>query len=285
VTLGQPVADAHDPRLDPFRDLQGTVRRRRSALHGRVPRAGAPGDMVLVEGEIPVGRLLSAGLPAHTILLTPAHRDALAPLLKAAAARGAEVLLADHALLEAVTGLRRDRGCFALAPRPAFAPAPDPALLEALRARGRSTLLVAERVTDPANLGALLRNARAFGVDLLLCDEHGADPLDPRAVRASAGHVFTLPLCVPPDLAAAAAALRDALGGQLVAATTSQQAVPVERFLRPAHLLLAVGFEGEGLSARLLAAADAQVTVPLTGGVDSLNVAAATAVLLHALAH
>jgi tRNA G18 (ribose-2'-O)-methylase SpoU len=280
---GETVTDPLDPRLLPLRDLQAGVRRRRAALGGRVPRAGPAADPVVVEGEIPVGRLLAAGWAADTILVTPAHREALAPLLDAAAARGARVLLADHALLRAVTGLRRDLGCYAVAPRPDFPAAPPAALLEALRARGRSTLVVAERVTDPTNLGALVRNARAFGADLLLADERGADPLDPRAVRTSAGQVFALPLCVPPDLPAAAAALRDALGGRLVAATTSPDAEPVERFRRPAHLLLALGFEGEGLSARLLAAADARVTVPLAGGVDSLNVAAASAVLLHAL--
>jgi tRNA G18 (ribose-2'-O)-methylase SpoU len=279
----EPVAGPLDARLDPFRDLQAAVRRRRAALGGRVPRAGSAADPVVVEGEIPVGRLLAAGWPADTILVTPAHRDALLPLLEAAIARGARVLLADHALLRAVTGLRRDLGCYACSPRPALPAAPPHGLLAALRARGRSTVVLAERVTDPTNLGALVRNARAFGADLLLADERGADPLDPRAVRTSAGQVFALPLCVPPDLPAAAAALREALDARLVAATTSPAAEPVERFRRPAHLLLALGFEGEGLSARLLAAADAQVTVRLAGGVDSLNVAAASAVLLHAL--
>lgn len=275
------LTDPRDPRLDPFRDLAAAVRRRRAALAGRVPRAGD--DLVVVEGEIPVGRLLAAGWEARTVLATPAHRATLAPLLDPAVARGTGLLLADHALIEAVTGLRHDRGCFALAPRPRWPSAPPPELLDALRARGRGTVLLAERITDPANLGALVRNARAFGADLLACDVHGADPLDPRAVRTSAGQVFALPLCVPEDLAALAGALREALGARLAAAITGPSAVPLERWRRPAQLLLAVGSEGEGLSPRLRALADVELTIPLAGGVDSLNVAAATAVLLHAL--
>jgi TrmH RNA methyltransferase len=102
-------------------------------------------------------------------------------------------------------------------------------------------------------------------------------------VRASAGHVFELPIVVPGDLTAAAVALRRALGGRLLAATTRRDATPLASCRRHDHLLLAVGTEGEGLSSALLEVADEQVTVLLDGGVDSLNVAAATAVLLAGL--
>ena len=280
---GESVADPGDPRLAPFRDRLAAVRRRRSAHAGRVPRTAGPDELLVVEGAIPVSRMLAAGWEARTLLLTPSHRDALAPLLAAAQARGALVLVGSRELLALVTGLQSDRGCFATVARPRWPPRPEPELLAALAARGRSLAVVAERVTDPANLGALIRNARAFGADLLLCDAQGADPLDPRAVRASAGQVFELPLCVPDALLPGVLALREALGARLVAATTDPGATPLERFRRPPHLLLAVGTEGEGLSPELLAAADERVTIPLAAGVDSLNVAAATAVLLHAL--
>jgi tRNA G18 (ribose-2'-O)-methylase SpoU len=280
---GEAVADPGDPRLQPFRDLQAAVRRRRTADQGRVPRAAGPDELLVVEGKIPVGRMLAAGWEARTVLLTASHLDALAPLLAAAQAHGTLVLVGTRDLLAQVTGLQSDRGCFATVARPRWPPRPTRELLAALAARDRSLTLLAERVTDPANLGALVRNARAFGVDLLLCDAQGADPLDPRAVRASAGQVFELPLVVPDALLTGALALREALGARLVAATTGSDAVPLERFRRPPHLLLAVGTEGEGLSAGLLAAADDRVTIPLEGGVDSLNVAAATAVLLAAL--
>ena len=280
---GELVADPGDPRLWPFRDLQAAVRRRRTADEGRVPRAAGPDELLVVEGAIPVGRMLAAGWEARTVLLTASHRDALLPLLATAQARGALVLVGTRELLAQVTGLSSDRGCFATVARPRWPPRPEPARLLALATRGRSLTVLAERVTDPANLGALIRNARAFGADQALCDAQGADPLDPRAVRASAGQVFELPLVVPATLLAGALALREALGAQLVAATTGSDAVPLDRFRRPPHLLLAVGTEGEGLSRELLAAADERVTIPLLGGVDSLNVAAATAVLLHAL--
>jgi tRNA G18 (ribose-2'-O)-methylase SpoU len=146
---------------------------------------------------------------------------------------------------------------------------------------------VAERVSDGANLGALARNAWSLGADGLVADAAGADLYARKTIRASAGHVFELNTLVCRDLAAAARALADALGGRLAAAVAARgreaAAIPIGSYPRPAHLVVALGNEASGLSARLLAAADDRITIPLVRGADSLNVAAASAVLLWAL--
>ena len=278
----EPVADPADPRLAPFRDLVGAIRRRRAARAVRDPDAVESGDaeLVLVEGRRPIERLLAAGW--ELVVLALPDGDPGDPLA-AAAPPGARVLGVPREVLRAVTGLPSYRACVAAArPRP-WPAHPDPTLLGQLRRRGRSTIVLAERVTDPTNLGALVRNARAFGVDLLVADARGADPTDARAVRTSAGHVFSLPIVVARDLPATARALRAELGAGLFAAVVEPGAEPLGTRPRPPHLLLAVGTEDAGLSPALRAAADARITIPMARDVDSLNVAAAAAVLLHAL--
>lgn len=250
-----------DPRVAPYRDLKGRARD-----PGRDP------GRFVVEGELAVVRVLESALEVESVLTTPSRLERLAPHL-----RGRPALVVAPALLDRVAGVDLHRGCLALARRPARAPLalPPPAT-------ARSTVVVAQGLADPVNVGALARDARAFGVDLLVVEGKGADPYSPRAVRASMGLVFSQPLALSDDLAADVARLR-AQGRRVVAATLSPRATPLPRFARPPHLALLVGNEGEGLRADLLALADDEVTIPMAPGADSLNVAAAAAVFLYAL--
>jgi tRNA G18 (ribose-2'-O)-methylase SpoU len=142
--------------------------------------------------------------------------------------------------------------------------------------------LIVQGLADPANLGSIVRSARAFAVDLVVLDRRGADPLSRRAIRGSMGHVFAQPLALADDLEAATEVLRRA-GAGVWAATVGADAVALNAVSRPPRLALLVGNEGAGLPAPLRARADREVTIPLAPAVDSLGVAAATAVLLHAL--
>ncbi|HBP21816.1 MAG TPA: rRNA methyltransferase, partial [Planctomycetes bacterium] len=188
------------------------------------------------------------------------------------------------AVLREVVGYDLHRGCVACAPRPAELPLP----LGELAERGRLRILVAEGLSDPANIGALLRNARAFAADLVLLDPKGGDPLEPRAIRAAVGNTFVVPWRRV-DLPRALSELRAALPGlELLAATVGPKATPLHarslnQLSPPARLAVLVGNEGAGLSAELLDLADGEVTIPIDPAADSLNVAAASALLLYAL--
>lgn len=171
----------------------------------------------------------------------------------------------------------------ALPTSPAIGPVVGAASLDAALAGPAWTVLLVQGLADPANLGSILRSARAFAVDLVLLDPRGADPLARRAVRAAMGHVFAQPLALAHDLAGAAGLMRTR-GAGVWAATVGPRARPLDAVSRPDRLLLMVGNEGIGLPEGLRAAADVEVTIPLAAAVDSLGVAAATAVLLHALA-
>jgi len=287
----QPIDDPDDPRLDRFRGL--------------LDRGDRPDpDCFFVESETAVARLLaSPHFTTLAVLGTQAHLQRLAPPCPA--------YLVTRERLRAVLGFDLHRGVVACAARPpqlsphlslsttcaigpvlgAIPPVPEAsslppvpeASLSAALARPRWTVLLVQGLADPANLGSILRSARAFGVDLVLLDRRGADPLSRRAARSSMGHVFTQPLALVDDLLAAIDHLKNARGAAVWAATVGPRARPLGRLPRPDRLALLVGNEGVGLPAALCARADAEVTIPIAPEVDSLGVAAATAILLHAL--
>lgn len=271
----QAIDDPGDPRLDPFRGL--------------IARGDRPDPAhCFVESETAVARLLaSPHFEALAVLGTAAHLQRLAPRCPA--------YLVTRELLRAVLGFDLHRGVIACAARPPQL-APDLSLttcpigpvlgassLAAALARPRWTALLVQGLADPANLGSILRSARAFAVDLVLLDRRGADPLSRRAVRAAMGHVFAQPLALTADLPAALDHLRAELGAAIWAATLGPRARPLGSLPRPDRLVLLVGNEGLGLPAELCDRADAELTIPIAPEVDSLGVAAATAILLHAL--
>lgn len=263
------IDDPGDPRLRPFAQLP----RRRREQDGE--------GTVVVEGEIAVVRALASDHPVQALLVTPAHRARLGEAIPAAV----PVYEGDAALVRAVVGFDFHRGCLALMPRPA--PAPLEAIVAGIveaSPPGPIRVLVAEGLADPANLGAVIRNARAFGVALVL-HGRGADPWSRRAIRAAMGLSLSLPVVGCEDLPAAVDRVRRALGpsARAVAAVVQPEAVPLFDYHPAGRAIVMVGNEGAGLSAPLRARADDAVTIPLSPGVDSLNVAAATAVLLWSL--
>jgi tRNA G18 (ribose-2'-O)-methylase SpoU len=270
------VSDREDPRLRPFADLP---RRGPGGGEGR-GEGESKGDTIVVEGELAVARALESDYPVRAVLLTPQHRARLGTAIP----EDVLVLEASAPLVREVVGFPFHRGCVAVMDRPrALLPSELHERVAAWPA-GPRRVLVAEHLADPANLGAVIRNARAFGVDLLL-HGRGADPWSRRAIRAAMGLGFSLPVVTCDDLPAAVVAVRQALGprARTVAAIVQPGAVPLPDYRAPERMVLLVGNEGLGLSEPLRALADDAVTIPLATGVDSLNVAAATAVLLWSL--
>lgn len=152
-----------------------------------------------------------------------------------------------------------------------------PFRLEELPAGKHPTLVLAHRVQDPGNVGAIVRTADAAGADGVVTTPETANPFGPKAVRGAMGSLFRLPVVTACPLAAAAAWCRDH-GLPVIAAHLKGESLG-RVDLRPPFALL-VGREGEGLAAEDLAQADRRLTVPIRRGVDSLNVGAATAVIL-----
>ena len=250
------ITDAADLRLADFRDL--------TDADVRPDRRG----IVIAEGLHVVERLLASPYRTRAVVGVPARIEALRAAL---AGRGVAAYEVDKWLLSDVVGFRVTRGVLASADRPAPR---DPADLVA----GAQRLAVLEALNDFENVGALFRNAAALGVDAVLLDPRCADPLYRRSVRVSMGHVLQVPFAVLPE--PLSSGLPDLLAGVTVlAATPDPGAVEIRDVAPPRRWAVLLGAEGPGLSAAALAGADLRVRIPMAGGVDSLNVATAAAVL------
>lgn len=140
----------------------------------------------------------------------------------------------------------------------------------------RAVALVAAGVADPGNLGTLIRTAAALGAAAVVAARGTVEPTNPKAVRATAGALFRVPVLLGEvgDL--------KAMGFSVFVADA--RGTPVSAWnARPARLALAVGNEPRGVDAAVRSLADGAVGIPLEGGVESLNVAVAAGILLHAL--
>lgn len=267
--MGQRVAvtDPDDPLLADFVALGDPATRR------RVERAGG---YYVVEGIVAIERLLA--LPrwhVRGLALLPKVADRLASRL---ADVDAPVAVADEQVLRAVVGFDIHRGALASVDRPEPVDASDLIPSSGL-------LVVAESVNDHENLGALYRNAAAFGVRAVLLDPTCADPFYRRSVRVSLGNVLAVPTGRLLPLPAGLGELHR-LGVTTVALTpgVGQALRDLRRSaLPPGPVAVVVGAEGAGLTDATLAAATHRVGIPMAAGVDSLNVSTATAVALHHL--
>ncbi|HVH97095.1 MAG TPA: RNA methyltransferase [Enhygromyxa sp.] len=248
-----------DPRLEPYRAL----------------RPG-PGRFI-VEGALAVERLLGSGIEVESIVCTPRQRGRLV------VPDGVPVIELRKPQIAELAGFDFHRGVLACAKRPATRVGLSEEQRSRLCGRERLRIVVAEQLADPRNLGAVVRNVAAFSGDLLVVDARGADPYSRLAIRAGVGNVFRMPIVVSDDLPRTVAELSRELRAEVIAATP-QGAVELGHFRVPKRLVLLVGNEGAGLSEPLLELAAHRVRIPVAAESDSINVAAATAVLLYAFA-
>lgn len=256
------VTSADDLRLADYRDLRDVqLRRSLEAEHG----------LFLAEGEKVVRRAVEGGHAVRSFLMAPRWLDGLSDVL---ATTDAPCFVVSEQLAEEVTGFHVHRGALASLHR-----RPLPAVEEVLA--GARTVVVLEDVVDHTNVGAIFRSAAAMGVDALLLSPRCADPLYRRAVKVAMGAVFNLPWTRLPDWYDALPALSRA-GFTTVALTLADDAEPVEDAVRGVdRLALVLGTEGHGLSAHWSRGADRRAIIPMQAGVDSLNVAAASAVACY----
>lgn len=233
--------------------------------------------LYLAESAKVIGRALDAGHRMRSLLLTPRWVEDLGELVGRAVAEGAPVLVAAPAVVREMTGFHLHRGAIAAMHRPVL-PAPSQVLAGARR------VVVLEDIVDHTNVGAVFRSAAALGVDAVLVTPRCADPLYRRAVRVSMGTVFQVPWTRlerwPEDLT-----LLQEAGLTVAAMALAEDSVALDALEAdpPERLALVLGTEGDGLSPRTVADADLVVRIPMGGGVDSLNVAAASAVAFWAV--
>lgn len=264
------VDDPDDPRLRDYTGLTDVELRRR-----REPAEG----LFIAEGEKVIRRATHAGYEMRSMLLSAKWIDVMRDVIDEVPA---PVYAVAPDLAERVTGYHVHRGALASMQRKPL-PTVDDVLRTAGRQGGCRRIAVFEDMVDHANLGAAFRNAAALGVDAVLLSPRCADPLYRRAVKVSMGAVLQVPWTRletwPRDVE-----LLRAAGFTTAALCLSGRSITLDELAARHHerLALIFGTEGNGLTPEALMAADEHVRIPMDAGVDSLNVAAASAVAFYA---
>lgn len=266
MTVFVPVDDPGDPRLAVFRANE-------RGLANRVQRRSDAGEgLFMAEGDLVVERALAAGCVPVTALVDESRPPPVAHAL----ARLVTVYAGGERVRAMVTRLGVPSTVIAIFERPARTTVAD-------LAASASRLVLVEAVDNPANIGAIIRNAAGLGWDGLITDATSADPLARRSTRVSMGHAVVFPHARTPDVAGAIATLV-AAGFTVAALTPDPAATAIDAVAaelatgRADRLVVCMGAERVGLSEPALAAATVRVRIPMQAGVDSLNVAAATAI-------
>lgn len=256
------VSDPTDPRLADYRHLRDVhLRQSLESEHG----------LFLAEGEKVVRRATAAGFPVRSFLMAPRWLEGLADVMDAT---DAPCYVLPEALAEEVTGFHVHRGALA-----SLARTPLPSVGEVLE--GARTVVVCEDVVDHTNIGAVFRSAAALGMDAVLLAPRCVDPLYRRAVKVAMGAVFALPWTRLPDWHDALPLLGEH-GFTTVALTLAEDSVPIDEAVDGLDkVALVLGSEGHGLSPHWEQTADRRAIIPMRAGIDSLNVAAASAVACY----
>ena len=240
----------------------------------RVEEHERAGVVVATNAKV-VQRLLASRFPVVSALLTPAWLEQLEPMLRARP-EDICVYVAEKALLETITGYQVHQGALAVAKIPS--PSGFDVLLET---SPRPLLLAAvEGIASAENLGAVVRSCAAFGVHFLIVGETCGSPFQRRAVSGSMGTIFEQPVVQADNLVEKLASLRTR-GVRCLAAHPRPDAKKLGAVNLRGDCCLVFGAEGPGLSEAALAACDDMVEIPMPSHMNSLNVAAATAVFLY----
>ena len=261
------ITDFHAPELDPYARL--TQHQLRNRLE---PEKG----IFIAESPKVIDRALDAGYKPVSLLME--RKQITGPAAGILSRCGdAPVYTADREMLAELTGFELTRGVLCAFRRPAPRP------VEELCKNARR-VAVLEGIVDSTNVGAIFRSAAALNMDAVLINPSCCDPLCRRAVRVSMGTVFQVPWGqlgeTPADWPEKGMDILHSLGFKTAAMALSDRSVSIddEQLAKEPKLAIVLGTEGDGLAADTIASCDYTVKIPMSHGVDSLNVAAASAV-------
>lgn len=261
------ITDFHAPELDPYARLTQNQLRNRLELEKGI---------FIAESPKVIDRALDAGYKPVSLLME--RKQITGPAAGILSRCGdAPVYTADRELLAELTGFELTRGVLCAFRRPAPRP------VEELCKNARR-VAVLEGIVDSTNVGAIFRSAAALNMDAVLINPSCCDPLCRRAVRVSMGTVFQVPWGqlgeTPADWPEKGMDILHSLGFKTAAMALSDRSVSIddEQLAKEPKLAIVLGTEGDGLAAGTIASCDYTVKIPMSHGVDSLNVAAASAV-------
>ena len=262
------IHDFSDPALDVYARL---------TENQLLNRADPDNALFVAESPLVIGRALDAGCEPVSFLMERQHTQGKGREILARCCQDIPVYTADESVLTQLTGFHLTRGMLCAMRRPKLPSVEDVC-------RNARRVVVLENVMNPTNIGAIFRSAAALGMDAVLLTTAGSDPLYRRASRVSMGNVFLIPWTYLPESGDWTQLLRD-LGFRTVAMALRNDSVRLDdpRLAAEEKLAIVMGTEGDGLASSTIASCDYTVRIPMYHGVDSLNVAAASAVVFYEL--
>ena len=262
------IHDFSDPALDIYARL---------TENQLLNRADPDNALFVAESPLVIGRALDAGCEPVSFLMERQHTQGKGREILARCCQDIPVYTADESVLTQLTGFHLTRGMLCAMRRPKLPSVEDVC-------RNARRVVVLENVMNPTNIGAIIRSAAALGMDAVLLTTAGSDPLYRRASRVSMGNVFLIPWTYLPESGDWTQLLRD-LGFRTVAMALRNDSVRLDdpRLAAEEKLAIVMGTEGDGLASSTIASCDYTVRIPMYHGVDSLNVAAASAVAFYEL--
>lgn len=241
-------------------------------------------ETLVLEGRFIVERVISLGFTPSIIAATPSMMTSLAASLDPARTT---CLRLGREALSRVAGYDFHRGCIGILDRPPRSRTPEEIgrFLDSPPAPSRPPTVVAlSRITDPHNLGVILRTCVALGVSQVVMSQDSAPIWSRRVIRTSMGNVFAAPPTRVADLRHTLRSWRAHHDVHVVAASLAPDAVPLNTFCRPpGPLVLVLGNEGHGLDDDITGEVDTSIVIPVVDASDSLNVSVAAGILIERL--
>ena len=253
------------PELEPYRTMRRPVEHRAKGIF-------------VAEGEKVVRRLLESELRTVSILMSPEWLERYRDILSIKMIKQG-VFIAEKALLDQIVGYNLHQGIMAIGR------VPEPLdIFKAVEEFPKPCLLVAaDGIANSENMGVIVRNCAAFGVQLLISGETSCDPYLRRSVRNSMGTIFNLPVANVEDLSVTLKRLRKQLSFEIVAAHPQSDSIELNEANLTKDDCVVFGSEGEGISRNVLNECTVRVKIPMDNDVDSINVASSVGVVLYAV--
>ena len=252
------------PELEPYRTLRGKTQHWKD-------------DFLVTEGEKAVRALLASQVDVHSLLMNEAWLSVLDTELNDERFAATTVYVAPDALMNSIVGFSLHQKLLAIGRRPENPPLQS---LSDTRA-GRHVHVALEGLADAENMGMIMRNCAAFGVRSVIVGPDSTSPWMRRSVRVSLGNVFSLSVYRSNNLFDTLRQCRSEFGWRVVGTTPRGGTNTIQlQAVKNEQLCLFFGSEASGLSEEALALCDELFTIPMRGGVDSINVANAVAVSL-----
>ena len=263
------ISDADDPRIQEYRDV------RDRDLRGDRSRPG----LFIGEAPLIVEAMLEVPGMTRSVFVSESRADRMTAMIEASPSPGTPLLVAGPDVMNEIAGFDIHRGVLASGNRP------DPATQTLDRIMPpldrRACILLCDGINNIDNIGLLFRNAAAFGVDAVILSPDCHDPLYRKSLRVSIGHALRIPHHRSENWAVTLETLRERHRMQLIGTSIAAGSVDLDSLAEPDRVGLVMGGEFEGLGDISIAACDQLARIPMTRGIDSLNVGVAAAVCLH----